>query len=484
MRSVFILSRMHASSRRRASRLLGAFLLLPVLVHAQQFRMGKIADVYAQNCASCHGDRMQGGLAPSMQDDEWLVGGDDESLSLAISKGIPERGMPAWGGMFSEKEVRALVIFIREQRLKYRYDQLNLPPPAAQMDLKSELHDFHLATWGGELEEPWSLAFLPGDQAIATEKGGRAFLITRGQRAAEPLAGLPATIFTGGQGGLFDVVPHPKYAENGWLYFAYADLRPENHSMTRVIRGRLKDNALVDVETIFESKPELYHTGSRAHYGGRLVFDREGYLFITHGERNRRELAQDLSRPNGKIFRLHDDGRVPADNPFVNQPGALPGIWSYGHRNPQGLALHPVTGELFALEHGPRGGDELNLIGKGKNYGWPVITHGMEYSGDVISTLTEKEGMEQPLTYWTPSLGVCGMNFYTGDLFPKWKNQIFFASLSAEELRRVEVKDGKVVREEMIFKKLGRVRHVITGPDGALYILLPKRIVRLTPLAP
>jgi aldose sugar dehydrogenase len=462
--------------------LLAALFLTSLSAHAQQFRMGKIADVYKQHCASCHGDRMQGGMAPSMQDDEWLVGGDDESLSTVIRDGIADRGMPAWGTMFSENEIRAIVIFIREQRLKYRYDQLDLPPPAEKMDLKSQQHDFHLATWGGELEEPWSLAFLPGsDQAIVTEKAGRAFLITNGKRAAEPIAGLPSTIFTGGQGGLFDVVPHPRYAENGWLYFAYSDLRPENMSMTRLMRARLKDNTLVDIQDLYVPKPEDYFTGSRAHYGGRIVFDREGYLYLTLGERNRRELAQDLTRPNGKIYRLHDDGRIPTDNPFVNTPGALPAIWSYGHRNAQGIALHPVTGQLYAIEHGPRGGDELNLIEKGKNYGWPVITYGMEYSGDVITTLTHKEGMEQPVTYWTPSLGVCGMNFYTGDLFPKWKNQIFFASLSAEEVRRVEVKDGKLVQEEMIIKKLGRVRHVITGPDGALYVLLPKRIARLTP---
>jgi glucose/arabinose dehydrogenase len=456
-------------------------LLTALTAQAQQFRQGAIADVYLQNCASCHGDRMQGGLAPTMQDEEWLTGGDDASLARAIREGIPERAMPAWGDHFTEEEIRAMVIYIREQRLKFKYDQLDLPAPAEQMELKSQLHDFHLATWGGELNEPWSLAFLPGDRAIVTEKEGRAYLITGGQRATEPLTGLPATIFNGGQGGLYDVVPHPNYAENGWLYFAYADLLPGNLSMTRVSRARLKENALVDWQDIFQAKPEHYLTGSRAHYGGRILFDREGYLYFTLGERNQRDHAQDLTRPNGKIHRLHDDGRIPADNPFAAQAGAYGSIWSYGHRNPQGLALDPVTGAIYALEHGPRGGDELNLIAKGKNYGWPVITYGMEYSGKVITPLTEKEGMEQPVTYWTPSLGVCGMNFYTGDLFPKWKNQLFFASLSAEEVRRMQVSGAKLVQEEMLIKKLGRVRHVITGSDGALYVLLPNRIVRLTP---
>jgi glucose/arabinose dehydrogenase len=191
-------------------------------------------------------------------------------------------------------------------------------------------------------------------------------------------------------------------------------------------------------------------------------------------------VAQDLSLPIGKVHRVHDDGRVPADNPFANDPKALPSIWTYGHRNPQGLAIHPVTGQVFDAEHGPRGGDELNLVEKAKNYGWPVISYGMEYDGNALTDITAKEGMEQPLAYWVPSLAVCGINFYTGNQFPKWQNHLFVASLAAEELRRVEIRDSKVVKQEVIFKNLGRIRHVIGGPDGALYALLPNRIVRLT----
>jgi glucose/arabinose dehydrogenase len=205
-------------------------------------------------------------------------------------------------------------------------------------------------------------------------------------------------------------------------------------------------------------------------------------LFFSVGERGQRDHAQDVTRPNGKVHRLHDDGRVPADNPFVGQADAVQSIWSFGHRTPQGLAFHPVTGALYDLEHGPRGGDELNHVEKGRNYGWPVITYGIEYSGAGITELTHKEGMEQPITYWVPSLAVCGMNFYTGDLFPQWKNHLFISSLAAEELRRLEIKDGKVVKQEILFKGLGRIRHVIGGPDGALYVMLPNRIARIAPV--
>jgi aldose sugar dehydrogenase len=458
--------------------LVAAILGLPAMASAQRVRTGQIARTYAENCAACHGNNLQGGSAPSMLDDVWTHGGDDDSLARSIREGIPEKGMPGWKQKFSDNEVRAMVIFIREQRVQHQNAEKPAPPAKDSVTMRSQLHAFRVDTWVGNVEEPWSLAFLPGDRALVTEKRGRAYLITNGRRAAEPIAGLPA-VETGGQGGLYDVVPHPEFEQNGWLYFAFADPRG-NTSLTRVIRGKLRDNALVEQQTVYQAQPEHYLRGG-VHWGGRIAFDRAGFLFFTIGERGQRHHAQDLGRPNGKVHRIHDDGRVPADNPFVDRSNAVKSIWSYGHRNPQGLAFHPATGELYDLEHGPRGGDELNLVGKGKNYGWPVITYGMEYSGEVISDRTHQEGMEQPVTYWTPSLGVCGMNFYAGDLFPRWKNHLFVTSLAAEELRRIEVKDGKRVNEELIFKNLGRIRHVIAGPDGALYVLLPKRIARLTP---
>jgi glucose/arabinose dehydrogenase len=242
----------------------------------------------------------------------------------------------------------------------------------------------------------------------------------------------------------------------------------------------LQGQQFVDQETIFAAKLEHYRKAGGVHFGGRLAFDRAGYLFFTIGDRSAMAEAQDNTRPNGKVHRVHDDGRIPADNPFVGQPNAVESIWSYGHRNPQGLAFHPETGQLFDLEHGPRGGDELNLVERARNYGWPVISYGMNYDGSTLTTLTAKQGMEQPVVYWVPSLGVCGMNFYSGNEFPRWQNNLFIASLAAQELRRLEVVGGKVIYQEIIFKNLGRIRHVITGPDGALYVLLPSRIARIS----
>jgi glucose/arabinose dehydrogenase len=255
-------------------------------------------------------------------------------------------------------------------------------------------------------------------------------------------------------------------------------------SLTRIMRGKLRDGALVEQQTIFQAPLEMYPSAGGPHFGGRIAFDKSGYLYFTIGERGNGANAQDLTRPTGKVHRLLDDGRVPEDNPFVSDPKADHTIWSYGHRNPQGLAYNSATGELYDVEHGPRGGDEVNLVRKGLNYGWPVITYGMNYDGTTMTEITAKEGMEQPVKYWVPSIAPCGASFYSGDLFPKWKGNLFVASLAAEELHRLEIKADKFIAEEVLFKGLGRIRHVIGGPDGALYVLLPARIARIAPVAP
>jgi glucose/arabinose dehydrogenase len=448
---------------------------------------GKINDTYTQLCANCHGANLQGGQAQSMLDDVWVAGGDDESLAKSIRIGFPDKGMPAWGAAIPEKEIRAMVIYIHEQRAKYQRDQTQFTKPIGDLTARSQLHPFRLETWIADVKEPYSLAFLSPQKALMTEKTGRVFLIENGKLSAKPVSGIPA-VDTAGQAGLFDVVPHPDFARNGWLYFAYADpqknAKGENVSLTRIVRGKLRDGAFVDQQTVFEAKREHYIKAGGVHFGGRIVFDRQGFLFFAIGERGQREHAQMLDRPNGKIHRIHDDGRIPKDNPFVSDPAALPSIWSYGHRNPQGLAIHPESGQLYDAEHGPRGGDELNLVEKGRNYGWPVITYGMEYDGRAITDNPVKEGMEQPITYWVPSIAPCGMNFYAGDAFPKWKQHLFVATLAAQELRRIEVRKGKVVGQEVLFKgtdKTDRMRHVIEGPDGGIYVMFQNRIARMMP---
>ena len=475
-------------TRFASARVLCAALLLGSLpLHAQIDRAGTIAQRYAQLCAQCHGAQLEGtGQGVSLLKEEWLHGGDDESLARSIRNGFPEKGMPAWGAAgVPEKEIRAMVIYLREQRAKFQRGQMQFAKPAESITVQSQLHAYQLNTWVGDLKEPWSLAFLPEGRAVVTEKRGRVYLIENGSRAAQPLEGFPEVDTTGSQAGLFDVVPHPKFAENGWLYFAFADPqrndRGEAVALTKLIRGRIRAGALVDQQTIFQAPIAVYPRAGGPHFGGRIAFDRAGHLFFTIGERGNGANAQNLAVPMGKVHRILDDGRVPEDNPFTKQRGAFPTIWSYGHRNPQGLAFQPATGELYDVEHGPRGGDEVNLVRPGRNYGWPVITYGMNYDGTAMTDITAKEGMEQPVTYWVPSIAPCGANFYAGDLFPKWKGNLFVASLAAEELRRLEIRGDKVIAQEILFKKLGRIRHVIGGPDGALYVLLPERIARLTP---
>jgi glucose/arabinose dehydrogenase len=286
-----------------------------------------------------------------------------------------------------------------------------------------------------------------------------------------------------------EVALHPDYPTNGWVYLGLsdgtrgtgsgADARPR--CITAVVRGRIVDHEWRDQEWIYRPDPE-FRSSSGVHFGTRFVFDK-GFIYFVIGERGGMMQAQDLSLPNGKIFRLHDDGRVPADNPFLRTPGALPGIWSYGHRNPQGLVMDPRDGALYSTEHGPRGGDELNLVLPGRNYGWPVITHGMNYDGTPMVAITRKEGMEQPLISWVPSIAVCGLDFVTGGRFPEWRNDLLAGGLASQEVRRIRITDGRIVSQETILKGIGRVRDVATGPDGLVYVILndPDRIVRLVP---
>ena len=462
-----------------------ALAISALTVAAQEIRTGTVAERYTQLCAACHGANMEGGQAPSMLDDVWVAGGDDDSIARSIRDGFPEKGMPAWSAALPDKEIRAMVIYMRERRAEAQRAQMQFIKPVESMTAKTELHDYKLDTWVGDLTEPYSLAFLPGNRALVTEKRGWLYVIENGRRIDKPVSGVPE-VDTDGQAGLFDVVPHPDYARNGWLYFSYSDPQKDSEgkpvSLTRIIRGKLRDGALVEQQTVFQAPLASYRPDGGVHFGGRIAFDRAGFLYFTIGERGGNGMrAQDLTQPHGKVHRIFDDGRIPDDNPFAKDPKADRTVWSYGHRNPQGLAVHPVTGQVFDAEHGPRGGDELNLVLPGRNYGWPVITYGMNYNGTAWSEFTAKEGMEQPLTYWVPSLAVCGINFYTGDSFPKWKNNLFLASLAAEELRRIEIQDGKVVRQETLFKGLGRIRYVTGGPDGAIYVLLPNRIARISP---
>ncbi len=450
-------------------------------VAAQEVRQGAVVDVYAERCASCHGAALEGGQAKSLLDDEWRYGGDDASMAASIRDGRLDAGMPPFGALMSEREVRALVIFIRERADEARRAKTVYAKPTGDTIVKSEEHAFRVETVAEGLDTPWSLAFLPDGRMLVTEKAGRLLIVAPGKPPA-PVLGVPA-VWSNGQGGLLDAAVHPDYAANGWIYLSYSHGGPDASAMTRVMRARLKNDTLVDQETIYAPPVELYRTGPN-HFGSRFAFDGKGHLFFSIGEREQKPDAQDLARPNGKVHRIRDDGRVPEDNPFVKTAGALATIWSYGHRNPQGLARHPVTGELYDAEHGPRGGDELNLVLPGRNYGWPVITYGMNYDGTPITDLTAKEGMEQPVLYWTPSIAVCAIDFYVGDRFPAWKNDLLVSSLAGQDLRRLRIQGGRVTKQEVLFKGIGRIRDVVVGPDGLVYVAFnnPGRVARLVPV--
>ena len=332
------------------------------------------------------------------------------------------------------------------------------------------------------LDHPWSLAFLPEGGYLVSERSGSLRKIdASGRLDPVPIVGLP-TIRQHGQGGLLDVILHPDFQRNQLVYFSFAEKGPGGYG-TAVARGRLEDHRLIGVEVIFRLSPK---TGTRQHFGSRLVFDKAGQLFITLGDRGERPRAQDLGDHAGSLIRLHDDGQVPADNPFVSDPDALPEIYSYGHRNMQGAALNPWSGQLWTHEHGPQGGDEINIPQPGRNYGWPVITYGANYvTGSRIGEGTHKAGMEQPLYHWTPSIAPSGMAFYNGDRFEPWKGNLFVGSLKFQLLVRLELEGDRVVHEERLLKgALGRIRDVRQGPDGLIYLLTDEgngKLVRLKP---
>ena len=357
-----------------------------------------------------------------------------------------------------------------------------VPAPAGAQTLTSQDHAFRIVKLVERLEHPWGLAFLPDGRMLVTERPGRLRVIGRdGKLAPQPVSGLPA-IAAHGQGGLMDVAIHPRFADNSLVYLSYA-ARGDGGFSTEVARGRLSGAELQDVQVIFRQLPK---SGGGRHFGSRLVFDRAGFLFITLGDRGEQDRAQKPDDHAGSVIRLHDDGRVPKDNPFVGRPGWRLEKYTLGNRNIQGAALHPQTGLLWTHEHGPQGGDEVNVIRAGANYGWPIITYGVNYGfGTRIGEGPHKAGMAQPLHYWVPSIAPSGMAFYTGDRFPRWRGDLFVGALRDQMLVRLRLDGEKVVGEERLLKDaIGRIRDVRSGPDGMLYLLTDEArgmLVRLEP---
>jgi glucose/arabinose dehydrogenase len=343
-----------------------------------------------------------------------------------------------------------------------------LPFAVAAQTYRSEEHSFRFQMLADGLEYPWSLAFLPDGRMLVTEKIGRLLLVSKDGKDRKAIAGVPE-VAVHGQGGLFDVVLHPRFAENQLLYISYS-ARGTDGVGTELARGRLVGEKLENVQVLFRQSPKGQ---AGLHYGGRIVFDRAGFLYLTLGDRGEMPRAQKPDDHAGSVIRLHDDGRVPQDNPFVGKPGWKPEKYTLGNRNMQGAALHPQTGKLWTHEHGPQGGDEVNVIKPGANYGWPIVTYGANYgSGTKIGEGTSKPGIEAPLHYWVPSIAPSGMAFYTGDKFPKWKGDLFVGALRDRMLVRLKLDGEKVVKEERLLRNVfGRIRDVRAGPDGFVYFL-------------
>ena len=350
---------------------------------------------------------------------------------------------------------------------------------------KTKKETFRVETFIDGFDIPWGMVFLPNQNLIVSDRNGSLWLVDYKEKSKNQISGVPNVRYKG-QGGLLDVEIHPDFINNNYIYIGFTDYlnSKKNRTFTSIIRARLKNISLTDQKIIYKAD-DTFYDNSTIHYGTRIVFDDKGFLYFSIGDRGKRNQAQLLDYPNGKIHRLNADGSIPSDNPFFENNNAIKSIWTYGNRNPQGLAIYPSSSILFETEHGPRGGDELNILSSGKNYGWPEITYGKNYSGTTITKYTHKEGMEQPVIHWTPSIAVCGIDFYDGELFNNWKNNLLVSSLKFERLYRLEIDDDdKVIDQEIIYEAGSRIRDVQTGPEGFIYIALedPGRIVRFMPI--
>ncbi|MFT6856527.1 MAG: glucose/arabinose dehydrogenase [Cyclobacteriaceae bacterium] len=433
--------------------------------------------IYVNNCSGCHGQRME-----SFIERDWKYGSSSENILNSIKVGYPENGMPAYGATFSEEELAHLSDFILTSiEGKTKASLLDENPDLSGLITSDDL-SFRLETLTDEISGiPWAITQLSNGDLLVTDRGGKLYRITT-ENQLETIAGIPS-VQSSGQGGLLDVEIHPDFSNNQLIYLSYSQQNPQNASQatTAVARGKLIGNDLTEVEDIFIALP--YHSTNR-HYGSRLLFDNAGYLYVSVGDRGSRDnFPQALNNQLGKVHRLNDDGSIPTDNPFVNDQNAESSIYAYGIRNPQGLSLHPETGDVWEGEHGPQGGDEINMLNAGRNYGWPVISYGINYNGTPFTDLTEKEGMEQPVHYWVPSIAPCGMDFVSGDFYAGWKSDLMVSSLKFEYLHRLKMDGNLVIGQEELLKGIGRIRDVHMGRDGYLYIAVegPARVIRLIP---
>ena len=457
---------------------------------------------FNNNCASCHGENLEGApLGTALVGNELKHGDSVEDIAISISNGYAASGMPAWSATMSESEIWNMALYVAEQRqgttILDKNNKIQIALPAGKV--RTEKLKFRVETVAEGIDPmPFGMALLPDGRILITERMHGLFLIgadgSKTQITGTPPAYDDAGSFLGqvqGIGWMMDVAVHPDYANNGWVYLQYGDrcsgcnaLSQRGNdtpvSMNKVVRARIKEGAWVDEQVIWQANVESYTNTSDLAAGGRVAFDNTGYVYFTVGMKDVLDVMgiQDLDKPYGKIYRLHDDGRVPDDNPYVDVEGALPGIWSIGHRSQQGLALDPATGDMWASEMGPRGGDELNRLVKGGNYGWPVYTKGVNYDGRPVN-VADKLGLELaedeaqfPVVDWTPAIAISNFMFYEGKAFKKWNGDIIAGTLRATDLLRMEIKDNQVVHTEVLIENLARFRDIAVEPNGNILLLL------------
>jgi len=430
------------------------------------------AENYQNYCSSCHGEKMD-----AFVDRDWKHGNKLSDLVRGISKGYADDGMPAFEKTFTAKEIEELSSYIIEginNRAAYDFDD----QPKSKI-FKSDKLTIKLDTIATGLDVPWGMAFLKDGSLLVTERGGKLYKVANKKNTE--IKGIPE-VLAQGQGGLMDIVLHPDFEKNQILYLSYS--KPKGKlATTAVVQAKLEGNTLVNQKMVFEALP---YASTRHHYGSRMAFDKNNYLFISVGERgNERENPQSLDNSLGKIHRINADGSIHADNPFKDKEGNATSLYTYGNRNPQGIAFHPVTGELWETEHGPRGGDEINIIAPGKNYGWPLTSYGINYNGTTITDKTTAPGIEEPLLYWLPSIAPSGTAFVTGDNYKPWKGALLVGSLRFKYLNLCYLDGHKITGQEKLLKNIGRVRDVRMAPDGYIYVAVEDNkgsVYRLIPV--
>jgi glucose/arabinose dehydrogenase len=447
---------------------------LEVLELQNEEQYERAINIYQNYCAGCHGDNLE-----EFADQNWMFTSSPGDIEKIINEGEETMGMPAFGNAFSKEEINSLTNFILSESKKDPMDRVTYS--ADKYEDRSK--DYWVETVVSGLNNPWGLEFLPNNNLLIADRNGKLYLFGKDKKLKE-IKGLPE-IRVGGQGGLMDLQLHPDYTENGWIYisFSYFDEFDKKAGNTAIIRAKLSEYNLTDIEYIYRGTPTV---STKHHYGSRIEFDNDGYLYFSIGDRGKRDkFPQLLDNSNGKVHRLHDDGRVPVDNPFIDETGADKSIYSYGHRNIQGIAKHPLTGDIWTHEHGPKGGDEINISRPGLNYGWPVISFGINYSGTKFTNDTAKAGMEQPMIYYDPSIAPCGMAFVSSTRYKGWENNLLIGSLRFKYLERLVVNENTVLEQERILEDIGRVRNVKVSPAGYIYVAVeePGKILKLIPVS-